>query len=76
MGVKGWWILQDEDKLRRPADRKIGLRHQRTVGEEEKKDAKTWGMCRRKWRNCTDKIYGREVDRRLPPTRIIERNDR
>jgi len=48
MGVKGWWILQDEDKLRRPADRKIGLRHQRTVGEEEKKGCKVLGDVQKK----------------------------
>ena len=57
MRVKGWWILQDEDKERRACRTKI--KDYRSKRTEEKKDAKSCGMCRRKGRNCTDKIWKR-----------------
>jgi hypothetical protein len=58
--VKGWWILQYEDKARRACrTKKKGLRQQKNGERRKKKDAKSCGMCRRKGRNCTDKIWKR-----------------
>ena len=77
MRVKGWWILQDEDKERRACrtKKKKDLRQQKNGGRRKKRMQSPTGCAEEKGGTAQIK-YGREVGRRLPPTRIIERNDR
>ena len=78
MRVKGWWILQDEDKLRRSCRSKNRTKTPKNGGRRRrrKRMQSPAGGCAEENIGTAQIKYGREVGRRLPPTRIIERNDR
>ena len=76
MRVKGWWILHDEDKLRRACRTKNRTKTPKNGGRRRKKRMQSPGGCAEENIGTAQIKYGREVGRRLPPTRIIERNDR
>ena len=59
-----------------PAGRKIGLKQQKNGGRRRKKKMQSPVGCAEENGGTAQIKYGREVVRRLPPTRIIERNDR
>lgn len=76
MRVKGWWILQEEDKLRRACRSKNRTKTPKERWEKKKNRMQSPGGCAEENGGTAQIKYGREVDRRLPPTRIIERNGR